>query len=883
MTKKNLLCCTAGFAIVMSALPTQAYAQLKDEIIVTATKRAETLSDIPIAVSALNSDTLDELDVNIFTDYLVQLPGVSSGGSGPGQSTIYIRGVASTTPTLSIAGVAGLAPNVAFYLDEQPLAQPGRNLDVYAADLERVEVLSGPQGTLFGASSQAGTVRMITNKPKIGVEEASFKAGTSFTKGGEMNFNAEAVYNAPVAENLALRAVIYYDHKGGFIDNEPGQITLRESARFRPAGTVRSNGVPVASFRGGFTSSAADIAALDSGAVTFIPADNSNIAKDNFNDTDYFGFRIGANWELNEDWSLMVGYAHQELDSDGVFYYDPEVGKNKINRYEDEYLHDDYDNLSWTLEGRIAGLEALYTGAFTERDTEQRIDYTDYMFVGQYLPYYICEGSVTYSSFYTGSPAGTCYAPNSAVPSISRTQVQTHEVRFNTPADRRMRATVGGFYSDLTLKERNDFQYFGGDNPGVAFGATAIPNFAQSRGRPNFVTPGAFPESTVFRNDIRRTDEQLGVFGEGTFDISDSFSLTVGARWYDIAVDLEGSANATFCNSGGTDENAFGTNISDLYDGDGRYKFIGSCNQALHKTYTLTDTIAGMQADGLSLAQATQTFNALRAPDKAETTGAIFKVTGTYTPNSDMLLYGTYSQGFRPGLLNRPGGAFQASTGFTVPFELDTDDVDNFEFGWKTTLMDNQLRFNGSAFFIDITNLQTTIFDTSIVNLFFSDNAADAEVKGVEGDFTYAPRSMEGLTLAGAFSVLDSKITNVITPTGDVVKGDELAFAPSFQGNLRARYEWGMSGGNTMHVMPSVVYSSASNSDILRQNTDRVKGYTMFGLTTGISGDNWTAEVFANNLLDGSGELSRFYGNDRERITPVTPRTIGARISYDFK
>ena len=96
----------------------------------------------------------------------MQLPGVTSGGNGPGTSTIYIRGLASTTPNLTVAGVAGLAPNVSFYLDEQPLGQPGRNLDVYAADVARIEVLSGPQGTLFGSSSQAGVVRLITNKPK---------------------------------------------------------------------------------------------------------------------------------------------------------------------------------------------------------------------------------------------------------------------------------------------------------------------------------------------------------------------------------------------------------------------------------------------------------------------------------------------------------------------------------------------------------------------------------------------------------------------------------------------------------------------------------------------------------------------------------------------
>jgi len=154
-------------------------------IIVTAQKRSEDLQDVPISVQALGEEGLNQLNIDTFEDYLDQLPTVTAGGSGPGQSTIYIRGLASTTPNLTTAGVAGLAPNVALYLDEQPLAQPGRNLDVYAADMSRIEVLSGPQGTLFGASSQAGVVRLITNKPSLSGFDASASAGVSFTKGGE--------------------------------------------------------------------------------------------------------------------------------------------------------------------------------------------------------------------------------------------------------------------------------------------------------------------------------------------------------------------------------------------------------------------------------------------------------------------------------------------------------------------------------------------------------------------------------------------------------------------------------------------------------------------------------------------------------------------------
>ena len=845
MKKLNLLSCTAMGAVLTVALSTTAHAQLEDEVIVTATKRAESAADVPITVTALGEDTLDELNVNVFTDYLVQLPGVSAGGSGPGTSTIYIRGVASTTPTLSVAGVAGLAPNVAFYLDEQPLAQPGRNLDVYAADLERVEVLSGPQGTLFGASSQAGTVRLITNKPKIGVEEAHFKAGVSFTDGGETSYNTEAVYNAPIGENTALRAVIYYDDQGGYIDNVPGTRSTAESARFRSAGTIRDNGTAVEPFRNGFQAGA------DLSNVNFILADNSAIAEDNFNDTSYFGFRLGLLHEFNDDWSVSAGYAHQELDSDGVFFIDPTLGDDlDIERFTNDRLDDDFDNFNWTVKGRVAGLEALYTGAFTDRDIDQLSDYSDYLFVGQYLPYYICDRGVSYdgpvgSYGSPNPPTGTCQSPSINIPTLSSIEVQTHEFRLTTDADKRFRATAGVFYSDLLLEEVVDFTYPGAElttapdgNGGIVtgFGPGTSPPGA------TLVFPGEiFPEGVIFRNDITRTDQQFGVFGEATFDLNEQFALTVGARYFDVRVDLEGGFSNLFGFRGSTvvDTNSVGRSLNDLFDG-------------------------------------------VNNVDEAVSDGVIFKFTGTYTPTDDLLFYATYSQGFRPGILNRPVGA-AGPNGFTVPAAVDTDDVDNFEFGWKTTLADNQLRFNGSAFYIDISDLQTTIFDPSIVNLFFSDNAANARVLGVEGDITYAPLSVDGLTLNGAFSILDSEITEVLTPTGDVVAGDPLAFAPSFQGNFRARYEWDTASGLIGHVQPSIVYSSASNSDVLRFNTDRVAGYTQVGLALGVTGDNWTGEIYANNLLNDDGELSRAFGNDRQRVTPVRPRTIGARVAYSFR
>ena len=842
-------------------------------IVVTAQRRSEDLQDVPVSVQALGQEQLDQLNIATFDDYLQQLPTVTAGGGSPGQSTIYIRGLASTTPNLTTAGVAGLAPNVSLYLDEQPLAQPGRNLDVYAADLERIEVLSGPQGTLFGASSQAGVVRLITNKPDLSGFDTRVSVGTSFTKGGEASYKAEAMLNVPVTDNLAVRGVVYLDDQGGYIDNVAGTRDASESARFRPAGTVRDNGVPVAPNRAGFQSGD------DLSGVNFIEANNAGLVENDFNDTQYSGFRVSALYEVSPDWRITVAHSRQSLESDGVFFADPELDLDdlEIQRFEDDRLEDDFSNTAWSVEGRLGMLDVIYNGAYTERETEQRIDYSDYLFAGQYLPYYICDGSVSYPG--DAAPSGTCQAPNLYVTSDSNLQVFTQELRLSTPEENRFRVTAGGFYSDLVLKERNDYTY-----PGSEL-AQPFGGFA-----PNFPFPGAyasdagpFPYGVIFRNDVKRTDQQFGIFGEATIDlVPDLLSITGGARYYNVEVDFEGTANSSFCNAGAAqDANAFGTNLSDLYDGDGQYTFIGSCDADLRQTFGRDDSLEDIQAAGLTAAQAQQVFNAIRAPDKAKTEGVIFKGTVNFTPTEDLLFYATYSEGFRPGLLNRPGGA-QGPDGFTVPFELESDEVKNYEIGAKTELFDRQLRINGSLFYVDISNLQTTIFDPSITNLFFSDNAANAEIKGFEADFTFAPYAAPGLTLSGAVSLLDTEITEVLTPTDDVQVGSDLAYAPSFQGNLRVRYEWDLTDELGAFIQPSISHSASKFTDIISINRLELDSYTVVDLSAGVSYDQWRFEVYGANLFDERAQIAGDFYYDRARIVTNRPLTVGAKATFSY-
>ena len=848
------------------------HAQL-EEVVVTATKQEASLQDVPVAVSALTEESLNQRGVSNFSDYLIELPNVSAGGAGPGQSTMYIRGVASTTPNLTTSGVAGLSPNVALYLDEQPMAQPGRNLDIYITDINRVEVLAGPQGTLFGASSQAGVVRLITNKPDTSGFYGRVQAGASTMKDGEANYNINAMLNIPLSDNFAIRGVVYTDEKGGYIDNVAGTRTAAESARFRPSSAVRSNGTEVG-FRGGFQEG------RDLSNVNFIEANNAALVEDDFNDTTYSGGRIAAQWDISDDWRISAGAMAQKIESDGTFYTDPNLSDDyQIQRFEKEFVEDEYTNVHWTIEGRIGALEVLYTGAFTERETDQRTDYSDYLFIGQYIPYYICDYSVSY-----GTGAGTCQAPNLFTTNKVDSEFTSHEIRISTDQDARLRVTAGGFFSEMELTEMVDFSYpgnkfvvgYGGGYNGTGLGFAENYNYPYDGQGGYKVGAGPYPRDTIFRNDILRTDDRTGIFGEVTFDLTDRLSITGGLRWFEYEVDLAGSANGSFYNMTGTDYNKFGTNINDLYDGDQsiRWTYAGFFPYEASPVYTPNNLPSEDDPNYQRI------VNSIYAPDVAEDDGVIGKVTLSWRPNDDHLWYVTWSEGFRTGLLNRPGGAYQAANDYTVPFEVMSDELINMELGWKLDMLDNTLRFNGSIFFLDISDLQTTIFDTSIVNLFFSDNAADAEVTGIEGDITWAPTG--NLTMGAAFSFLDTEITDTLTPSSDVQEGLELAYAPEFQGNVWMRYEWTMGNGWMAHVMPSISHSAKSYSDIITINRMDVPSWTMANVTAGVSSDKWMVEAFVTNLTDEQVVTGANYVNDRERLALAPPTTLGVRVSFDF-
>ncbi len=216
-----------GQGVAASSADTNSADQIQ-EITVTAQRRTENVQNVPIAIQAFTGESLAQLNVTNFDDFIKYLPNVTASSAGPGQANIYMRGLSVGDQGTQSGGSINGFPNVAIYLDDVSGQLPGRNLDIYAADLERVEVLEGPQGTLFGAGAQAGVIRYITNKPKLNVTEANVSAGYGITAGGDPNTDLTAIINLPlIADTFAVRGVIYNDRRGGYINNVPATFTRK--------------------------------------------------------------------------------------------------------------------------------------------------------------------------------------------------------------------------------------------------------------------------------------------------------------------------------------------------------------------------------------------------------------------------------------------------------------------------------------------------------------------------------------------------------------------------------------------------------------------------------------------------------------------------------
>ncbi len=215
----------AAFAADAPADEEQASAGIT-EVVVTAQRRSESIQDVPITVQAVTGEQLKALGVQSFNDLMKYTPNVTFSGNGPGTGNIFLRGLGGSGSGNQSQSTTAPFPNVGVYLDDQSMQFPARNNDVYLIDMERVEVLEGPQGTLFGGGSQAGAIRYITNKPKFDAVSGETNFGYGITAGGRPNTVINGTINVPITDNIAVRATAFSDHRGGYIDNVAGHDRL---------------------------------------------------------------------------------------------------------------------------------------------------------------------------------------------------------------------------------------------------------------------------------------------------------------------------------------------------------------------------------------------------------------------------------------------------------------------------------------------------------------------------------------------------------------------------------------------------------------------------------------------------------------------------------
>jgi iron complex outermembrane recepter protein len=458
------------------------------EITVTAQKRSESIQKVPISIQALGAATLDQHQVESFDDYAKQLPSVSFQSFGPGQSQVFFRGITSGGDGLPF----GALPTSGVYLDETPVTTIGSLLDVHVYDMSRVEALSGPQGTLYGASSLSGTLRMITNKPDASKFSAAVDlTGTKFGK-GSAGGSIEGYVNLPLGQGIALRAVGWYVHDGGYIDN-----TFKSRTYQRP-----------------HTDS--------TGAVVTSPytTDNSAYVKDNFNDVDTYGGRLALGIELDDNWTITPQLMGQHQKTHGSFLYDPRVGDLKVHDFTPESNLDEWYQAALTVQGKIGDWDLVYSGGYMGRRIRNQSDYS----------YYTVAYDTTPNTNYFKDAAGNDINPTQWFYGAQDLTKMTHELRFNSPSTSALRLTAGLFVQRQTNKALLD--YFA---PGV--GANVFANW--------------WDGSTVYGDSIFLTNSYIvnrdyAVFGQASFDITPNLTLTGGIRGFISTNTLKGFSGYSY-------------------------------------------------------------------------------------------------------------------------------------------------------------------------------------------------------------------------------------------------------------------------------------------------------------------------------------------------
>ncbi len=778
----------AGVLLASTALATAAPAFAQDDegpiIIVTAQKREQNLQDVPIAITALGTEKLDQLHVNDLEGAVKFLPSVTIQTLGPGFAQVYFRAVASGEN----ANHSTSLPTVGTYLDEMPITTIQGALDIHAYDLARVEALAGPQGTLYGASSMAGTIKLVTNPPDTSGTYGSADFEINSVAHGGFGGTAEGFINTPLSDNAAARLVAWYRHDGGYIDNVPGSRTYPSSG---------------------------------------ITQNNAALVEEDYNDADTYGARLALGIDLDDSWTIRPTIMGQVQETNGSYAQERSSAVSddlQTVQYNPEYSKDKWLQAAMTIEGKLGNWDLVVTGGHLWRHDEVVSDYSDYAYFYDAL---FGSGAYFYDNNYD------LVSPNQYIQGQDTYRKLFGELRITSPQDSRVRLLAGLFGQRQFHRIEQNYII-----DGIA----------------DFITvPGT--ESNIWLTMQERVDRDLAAFGEVSFDLTDQLTLTGGVRVYYYKNSLVG--------------------------------FFGYANP-------------GFSSNPVYLCQGpavVENSPCTNLDKETSDTDFIHKLNATYKINDDVMVYATWSRGFRPGGINRRGSL--------PPYGPDT--LDNYEIGWKTQM--GPIRFNGAIYQEDWNDIQLSFLGEN--GLSEVRNAGVARIRGVEMDLGFRQQGFS-LELSGSYN--DAEILKdfcaIANPQFDctIPAGDNALLAPAgtqlpvtakFKGNAVARYEFPL-GSWDGHVQAAASHLSSRRSD-LRTLENAIKGdldgYTTLDLSMGFKTGSYRVELFATNVLDSKGIVNTGVQclettcGDPDGISGtgpvfydyvIKPRIIGLKFGADF-
>jgi len=848
-----------------------------EEIVVTARKRVESMQDIPASIQAISQESLSAMGARNMEDFARFVPSINVVSKGAGISTVVFRGA------ITGAGYLGQATS-SVYLDEISITQTGAQPSIRAVDIERVEALQGPQGTLYGSDAQAGTLRIITNQPVMNEFEAIIDGEVRGGGSSDPSYRGSLVFNVPLVEDtLAMRIVGFNDHDGGYIDNVYGHTP---------------------NWYGIGDRSDPDNNLAPSGWGTL---DNSASVAERWNDADIYGGRLHLRWDMNDSWSATASYQHQTTDAGADNYYDSNVGDLQTVRFHRESFREEFDMASLKVEGDMGFANLVAAVSYYDRKYDELKDVTTY---AHYWAAYYCH-----DTYYTqanppayAQPGAPYYWTNPDTGYIvwwpvycmgtsidgdffqktetpTRDRKTTAELRLSSQGD--TFDWIVGLYREESVdawKSNFGSPTLGGDGSVNMYQSSMSLNYWEWYFTNYYGTPTSFPNAEQQWHSESHTDwEQTAVFGEVSWRFSDDWELTLGGRYFE-----RNSTGYYFVNHPG------GPN------------FAGEPDRA-----------AGQEIVDYRLA------NGGRPPARKDNEERFIpKVSLSYNVGEDSMIYGLYTRGARQGGVNRSRGEP------FFPKTYDSDIMDNYEIGWKSTFAGGRGRFNATAYRMDWSDYQLELVDPTdppcLDNLgnpllpesqfntpgvcgqpwqVLITNAGDAHINGFSASLDYVLN--DNWVFGANAEHLDAQTDTTADLTGDgendLVAGLRLPLVPELKGSAWLEYHApvDMFGGEEFFIRTQWSYVGDSLNildprPVTHPNPQFTSpSYALGDLRFGLIAENWQFDVFVNNLTDERAvytiepELFQWVaaqtdeGRDHHEMRYVSrPREAGIRFMY---